>query len=80
MSTWHVWGDYLHTQPHRIGNYVLEPGEERAAIATAKARGFDFDRRTRNGFEPWAAAFRSDGPDDEFALASCPTVRGWHKL
>ena len=80
MSTWHVWGDYLHTRPHRIGQYELVSGNERAALATAKRSGFDFDKRMRNGFEPWAETFTSDERDDEFAFASCPTVRGWRKV
>ena len=80
MSTWHVWGDFLHTKPRRIGGYELVSDDDRAALATAKKEGFDFDKRTRNGFEPWAATFAGDGPDDEFAFASSPTVRGWRKV
>ncbi len=77
MSKWHVWGDFLHTKPHRIGEYHLI-SEGGSALTAAKREGFDFDKRTRNGFEPWAATFAGDG-GDEFAFASSPTVRGWCK-
>ncbi|HLI97347.1 MAG TPA: hypothetical protein VKT72_14860 [Candidatus Baltobacteraceae bacterium] len=78
MSTWHVWGDYVQTLPERIGNAKLVAGEDKAARQTAKARGFDFDYRLRNGFMPWAATFDSETDDDqEFAFASYPIVRGW---
>jgi|GEM_PF-2060529 len=78
MSTWHVWGDYVQTLPDRIGNAQRVNGEDAAAQRTAKARGFDFEYRLRNGFMPWAATFRSQKDDDqEFAFASYPIVRGW---
>jgi hypothetical protein len=81
MSTWHVWGDYVQTRPERIGNAQLVSGEDRAAESTAKARGFDFDYRLRNGFMPWAATFRSEKDDDqEFAFAAYPIVRGWQRM
>ena len=80
MSNWHVWGDYCHTRPARIGDAVLTREEGRAR-KTADANGFDFDRRLRNGFEPWAAQFESkDDARIEFEFASCPTVRGWKRV
>jgi hypothetical protein len=51
------------------------------ARKTAEAQGFDFQRRVRNGFEPWAAEFTGEDDGDlEFELASYPTVRGWKRL
>jgi hypothetical protein len=80
MSTWHVWGDYVQTRPEKIGNAQLVAGEDKAAQATAKSHGFDFDYRLRNGFMPWAATFRSENDDgQEFAFAAYPIVRGWEK-
>lgn len=81
MGLWHVWGDYGQTRPDRIGNAQVVTGEDKAAEQTAKARGFDFDFRLRNGFMPWAATFRSERDDDqEFEFASYPIVRGWQKV
>lgn len=81
MSTWHVWGDYIHTVPERIGNARRVSGEEKAAEETAKARGFDFTYRLRNGFEPWAATFQSENDENqEFEFADYPIVRGWQRL
>ena len=81
MSTWHVWGDYMQTRPERIGNATIVGGEDQAAEHTAKASGFDFDYRLRNGFMPWAAAYRSEKDDEqEFAFAAYPIVRGWRRL
>ncbi len=81
MSTWHVWGDYTHTIPERIGNARLTNKDDDAAKHTAQACGFDFARRTGNGFEPWAATFVSDTDDDQdFAFAAYPIVRGWKRL
>lgn len=82
MATWHVWGDYVHTLPDRIGDASLVRGQEKAAQKTAEARGFDFTHRLRNGFEPWAAAFSAEGEesDVEFEFASYPIVRGWLRL
>jgi hypothetical protein len=79
---WHVWGDYVHTVPDRIGDASLVRGQEKAAKKTAEARGFAFTHRLRNGFEPWAAAFAADGDerDVEFEFASYPIVRGWQKM
>jgi hypothetical protein len=75
---WHVWGDYVHTRPNRIGQARLVAGKDELARHTAAACGFDLERRTLNGFEPWAAVFESDGePEQEFAFADYPTVRGW---
>jgi hypothetical protein len=80
MRTWHVWGDYCHTVPDRIGSARLVSAEH-SARNTAQANGFDFARRLRNGLEPWAAEFVCDDDDDiEFAFASYPTVRGWKKI
>jgi hypothetical protein len=81
MTTWHVWGDYVHTLPDRIGKATLDSRDDDAAKRTAKESGFNIDRRIRNGFEPWAATFVSeveDGQDDAFA--AYPIVRGWKKL
>jgi hypothetical protein len=81
MTTWHVWGDFVHTLPQTIGDAMLIDGEDRAARQSADESGFDFERRMRNGFEPWAATFRSENDaGQEFAYASCPIVRGWKKL
>lgn len=82
MAIWHVWGDYVHTVPDRIGKASRVHGEEKAAQKTAEARGFGFKHRLRNGFEPWAAAFAADGDerDVEFEFASYPIVRGWQKI
>ncbi len=82
MAVWHLWGDYLHTLPDRIGAASLVRGQEKAAQKTAEARGFAFTQRLRNGFEPWAAAFSADGDDSdvEFEFASYPIVRGWQKI
>ena len=80
MTTWHVWGDYIHTIPERIGDATRVPGHEEAAKRTAQARGFDFDYRSRNGFEPWAAVFvcqNSDAGAQAHAFASGGTVKGW---
>jgi hypothetical protein len=80
MQTWHVWGDYVHTRPERIGAAHLVSGKDDAARHTAEAGGFDFEQRTRNGFEPWTATYQGDEDDgQEFAFASAPTVRGWRK-
>lgn len=81
MSIWHVWGDYVHTKPDRIGDARLVGQDRGRPRKTAEANGFDFTRRLHNGFEPWAAEFASE--DDrgiEFALASYPTVRGWKRM
>lgn len=81
MFTWHVWGDFALTQPDRIGGASVANGRERDARQTADEHGFNFERRMRNGFEPWAATYESDNDDgQEFAFADCPTVRGWRKL
>jgi hypothetical protein len=81
MSTWHLWGDYIHTRPDRIASANLVPGQDERARKTAEASGFDFERRTRNGFEPWAAAYQSEQDDGlEFAFASDPIVRGWARI
>ena len=81
MGMWHVWGDYGQTRPERIGNAQIVRGEDQAAEQTAKAHGFDFDFRLRNGFMPWAATFacEKDG-DQEFEFASYPIVRGWQRV
>lgn len=81
MKTWHVWGDYVHTLPDRIGAAKLADRNDAAAKRTADACGFDFERRTRNGFEPWAATFVTDADgEQEDAFAAYPTVRGWKAL
>lgn len=81
MRTWHVWGDYTHTRPQQIGTACIVAGKDEPARRTAKGCGFDLERRTRNGFEPWAATFQSEsGADEEFAFASFPTVRGWREV
>ena len=81
MSTWHVWGDYVHTMPRQIGEAQLEDGEDDAAARTAQDRGFDMERRIRNGFESWAARFYAERDDEvELAFASYPTVRGWQAV
>jgi hypothetical protein len=79
MSEWYVWGDYVHTMPERIGQAVHRE-DAASAKRAAQAAGFDFERRMRNGFEPWAAVFDGpDGRDQESAFASYPTVRGWKR-
>ncbi len=81
MSTWHVWGDYVHTRPDRIGDAKVVAGNDKAAEKTAQASGFDLDKRIHNGFEPWAATYVSEEDDgQEFAFASYPIVKGWKKL
>jgi hypothetical protein len=81
MSTWHVWGDYYHTKPERIGTAKLLTGDDKAAQHTAEAQGFDFEKRMRNGFEPWAAAYEAEKDDGlDFAFASYPVVRGWARV
>jgi hypothetical protein len=81
MKTWHVWGDYAHTLPQQIGSArILSPNDD-SAKRTAEANGFDFERRVRNGFEPWAATFGSESDDhQEDAFAADPVVRGWKAL
>ncbi|HZZ63962.1 MAG TPA: hypothetical protein VFE17_00560 [Candidatus Baltobacteraceae bacterium] len=80
MSTWHVWGDYIHTRPERIGEAKLTR-EDDAARENANAGGFDFDLRVRRGFEPWAAVFTGeDDADQDAAFANCPIVRGWQRV
>jgi hypothetical protein len=80
MGKWHVWGDYVHTRPQSIGEAQLV-ADDRAAQRTAESCGFDLERRTRNGFEPWTATFESENDtDQDFAFASYPTVRGWRRL
>ncbi|HEV3153352.1 MAG TPA: hypothetical protein VGZ02_06095 [Candidatus Baltobacteraceae bacterium] len=80
MSKWHVWGDYIHTIPQRIGAAQLTDRDDPAARRAADAKGFDIERRTRNGFEPWAATYSAEEDDGlEFAFASFPTVRGWER-
>jgi hypothetical protein len=82
VAIWHVWGDYIHTLPDRIGEASIVRGEEKAARKTAESRGFAFLHRLRNGFEPWAAAFAADADerDVEFEFASYPIVRGWYRV
>jgi hypothetical protein len=81
MAAWHVWGDYIHTRPYEIGNAQLIANGDDVARGTARRAGFDFERRVRNGFEPWTATFDGgDGADQEFAFASYPTVRGWQRV
>lgn len=82
VARWYVWGDYVHTKPERVGNARLIDGHEAAARSAAESAGFEFTERLRNGFEPWTAAFDSDGDDadQDFAFASYPTVRGWKRL
>ena len=80
MSLWHVWGDYVHTRPECIGRARIAH-DDRGARKTADANGFDFERRLRNGFEPWAAEFTAEDDEGlEFAFASYPTVRGWKRM
>ena len=80
MQTWHVWGDYVHTRPERIGKARIIAGSDGAARRSAESAGFDLDRRTRNGFESWSAAYEAEKDEDqEFAFASAPTVRGWRR-
>jgi hypothetical protein len=81
MTTYHVWGDYVHTLPERIGNATLHKRDDDAAKRTARESGFDIERRTRNGFEPWAATFVSESDHgQEDAFAADPIVRGWKRL
>ena len=81
MSHWHVWGDYVHTRPERVAGAALHLQHRGHPRKTAEANGFDFERRLRNGFEPWAAEFVSDDDCDlEFAFASYPTIRGWKRI
>jgi hypothetical protein len=81
MSTWHVWGDYVQTRPERIGSAKVVTGEDKAAEQTAKASGFDFDYRLRNGFMPWAATFAAEKDENqEFEFAAYPIVRGWQRV
>lgn len=81
MVTWHVWGDFIHTVPQRIGTATLVAGDEQLARTTAEASGFDFDYRSRNGFEPWSAVFTGEDDTDEqaFAFRSENTVRGFRR-
>lgn len=80
MSTWHVWGDFIHTRPARIGSAQLAR-EDGAARDKANEHGFDFDLRVRRGFEPWAAVFTcEDDVDQDAAFADCPIVRGWQRV
>lgn len=81
MRVWHVWGDYCNTRPDTIGRARIVHDDRGRARKTAEAQGFDFQRRVRNGFEPWAAEFAGDDDGDiEFEFASYPTVRGWKRL
>jgi hypothetical protein len=81
MATWHVWGDYVHTRPTVVGGARLVIGRDDEARRTARRCGFDYERRVRNGFEPWTATFEaSNDADQDFAFASYPTVRGWQRL
>lgn len=80
MTRWLVWGDYVHTLPDRIGAAVLQERDDAAARRAADANGFEFETRTRNGFEPWAAAFVSE--DDDAAprdFTQYPIVRGFER-
>ena len=80
MSRWHVWGDFVHTLPDRIGEARLERRDDAAAKRTADAHGFDYATRLRNGFEPWAASFTGGGDDQALAFAAYPIVRGWKRI
>jgi hypothetical protein len=81
MFKWHVWGDFALTRPKRIGAASAIDDPDRDARAAAQQHGFDFDRRMRNGFEPWAATYGSDTDEgQEFEFASCPIVRGWKRV
>jgi len=81
MSTWHVWGDYVHTIPETIGEARRESVDSAPAKRTAVDCGFDFDGHTRNGFEPWAAVFSGgEGESQSFAFAAFGTVRGWRRV
>ena len=81
MSTWHVWGDYIHAAPDIIGNARRASGDSVPARHSAEESGFDFDYRTRNGFEPWAYAFTAQTDTGlEFAFQSHPMVRGWRRI
>jgi hypothetical protein len=80
MATWHLWGDYVHTRPEQIAGARLVENAS-GPRKTADANGFDFARRLRNGFEPWAAELVSDDDRDlAFAFASYPTIRGWKRI
>ncbi len=82
MTIWHVWGDYVHTVPNAIGSATRDTTNDKSARATAKACGFDFETRMRNGFEPWAATFTGNGDPaaQEFAFSASGTVRGFKRL
>jgi hypothetical protein len=81
MFKWHVWGDFAHTRPEQIGAATAISEDDRAARKTAEDHGFDFDRRMRNGFEPWATTFVAENDENqEFEFASYPIVRGWQRL
>lgn len=81
MSTWHVWGDYIHTRPARIGSARMISDGDDEARQTADAHGFQFDLRMRRGFEPWSAIFSADDDEgQEYAFAQCPVVRGWQRI
>ncbi|MGH7736273.1 MAG: hypothetical protein ACREMP_00125 [Candidatus Tyrphobacter sp.] len=79
MTRWHVWGDFVHTLPDRIGEATLAARDDPSARASANASGFDFERRLHNGFEPWAAVFESATEADS-PFADSPIVRGWRRL
>lgn len=82
MSTWYVWGDFVHTIPQQIGNARLQNRDDRSARKVADEHGFDLERRIRNGFESWAATYAAERDDGEieFSFACFPTVRGWHRV
>jgi len=81
MGSWHVWGDYVHTLPDRIGSATIVVRDSSRARRTADDSGFDFERRLRNGFEPWAAEAATDHDRDvEFEFAAYPVVRGWKRM
>lgn len=83
MSRWHAWGDYVHTLDERIGDAKLARHGDDAAGRSAREAGFDVELRTHDGFEPWVAAFESDGGDDDataFGFAASPIVRGWRRV
>ena len=81
MQSWHVWGDYIHTRPEKIGEARMVAGHDAAARKTAESAGFDIDRRTRNGFESWTATFEAENDDgQEFEFSQAPTVRGWRRV
>jgi hypothetical protein len=80
MAQWYVWGDFVHTIPEEIGNARRVSVGDARACAAAKQNGFDMQRRTAIGFEPWAAVFDGgEGPDQQFAFAASGTVRGWER-